>query len=279
MDNDQAHRQLMEFVLAHPRLLVLTGAGISASAGVPTYRDSNGQWQRKPPVQHADFLADLLTRQRFWARNMVGWRFMRDARPSVSHYALAELESLGYVQALVTQNVDGLHQRAGSREVIDLHGRIDRVSCQTCGEETHREDIQQWLEQHNPGFAEQAGSIGPDGDANVDDLDFSRLQVRDCERCGGILKPNAVFFGGSVPSEVVARAASAMQQSDALLVVGSSLMIYSGFRFCRWAEDQQKPIVAINQGTTRADDMLSLKVDMPCDAVLPPLVAALKGGS
>ena len=277
MDTDYACRQLQEFVLGHPRLLVLTGAGISAAVGVPTYRDSNGQWQRKPPVQHADFLADPLTRQRFWARNMVGWRFMRDAHPSKSHFALAELEQLGYVQSLVTQNVDGLHQRAGSREVIDLHGRIDRVSCQTCGKETHREHIQQWLEQHNPEFAIQAGAIGPDGDANVDDLDFSRLRVRDCEQCGGILKPNAVFFGGSVPSQVVARAAEAMQQSDALLVVGSSLMIYSGFRFCRWAEEQQKPIVAINQGTTRADDMLSLKVDMPCDAVLPTLVAAMKG--
>lgn len=278
MDNDQAHRQLMDFVLAHPRLLVLTGAGISASAGVPTYRDRSGQWQRKPPVQHADFLADPLTRQRFWARNMVGWRFMRDARPSASHYALAELENLGYVQSLVTQNVDGLHQRAGSREVIDLHGRIDRVSCQACGAESHREQIQQWLEQHNPGFAEQAGSIGPDGDANVDDLDFSRLLVCDCDHCGGILKPNAVFFGGSVPSETVAKAAAAMDQADALLVVGSSLMIYSGFRFCRWAEVQGKPMAAINQGATRADDMLSLKLDVPCDEVLPVLVAALKAG-
>ncbi|WP_461481027.1 NAD-dependent protein deacetylase [Porticoccus sp.] len=267
---------LEAFSRRHPRLLVLTGAGISAASGVPTYRDRNGQWQRKPPVQHADFLADHATRQRFWARNMVGWRFMRDARPSPSHYALAELERLGFVACLVTQNVDGLHQRAGSNRVIDLHGRIDRVRCQSCGVDYHRETIQQWLEQRNPDFARLAGAIAPDGDAEVDDLDYRSLQVCDCEHCGGVLKPDAVFFGGNVPADAVAEAAAALRQADALLVVGSSLMIYSGFRFCRWAAEQAVPIAAINEGKTRADDMLALKLELPCDALLPPLVAALK---
>lgn len=276
MDTTEAVDRLAEFIRRHPRLLVLTGAGISASSGVPTYRDSNGQWQRKPPVQHADFIADHSTRQRFWARNMVGWRFMRDAQPSVSHRALAELEQQGFVQYLVTQNVDGLHQRAGSDRVIDLHGRIDRVRCQSCGVEYPRETIQQWLEQHNPAFARLAGAIAPDGDANVDDLDYSNVQVCDCEHCGGVLKPDAVFFGGNVPTAVVAQAADALQQADAMLIVGSSLMIYSGFRFCRWAQEQGKPMVAINQGKTRADDMLELKLELPCDVLLPVLAAVLR---
>ncbi len=277
MGTDKALQQLTEFVQRHPRLLVLTGAGISASSGVPTYRDSHGRWQRKPPVQHADFMAERTTRQRFWARNLVGWRFMRDAQPSASHYALAELEQQGVVQHLVTQNVDGLHQRAGSSRVIDLHGRIDRVRCQSCGAEYPRETIQQWLEQRNPAFTRLAGAIAPDGDADVDDLDYSNLQVCDCERCGGVLKPDAVFFGGNVPTAVVAQAADALQQADAMLIVGSSLMIYSGFRFCRWAQEQGKPMVAINQGKTRADDMLALKLEWPCDVLLPALAMVLKG--
>lgn len=276
MKTANALTDLLTFTRCHPRLLVLTGAGISAASGVPTYRDRNGQWQRKPPVQHADFLADHATRQRFWARNMVGWRFMRDARPSPSHYALAALEKMGLVDCLVTQNVDGLHQRAGSTRVIDLHGRIDRVRCQSCGADYHRQTIQQWLEQHNPDFARLAGAIAPDGDADVDDLDYRALNVCDCEHCGGVLKPDAVFFGGSVPTAVVGEASAAMQRADALLVVGSSLMIYSGFRFCRWAAERGIPMAAINQGKTRADDMLSLKLDLPCDALLPPLVKALQ---
>lgn len=276
MRNQDSLFALEAFVRQHPKLLVLTGAGISASSGVPTYRDSNGQWQRKPPVQHNDFLADHAIRQRFWARNMVGWRFMRDASPSQSHRALAELEALGHVQCLVTQNVDGLHQRAGSHRVIDLHGRIDRVRCQSCGVDYHRETIQRWLEQRNPEFARLAGAIAPDGDADVDDLDSRELQVCDCERCGGVLKPDAVFFGGNVPVEVVAEAMDELQRADALLVVGSSLMIYSGFRFCRRAAEQGLPIAAINLGKTRADDMLVLKLEHPSDALLPPLVETLK---
>jgi len=270
---------LEAFVRRYPRLLVMTGAGISAASGVPTYRDSEGQWQRKPPVQHGAFIADGTVRQRFWARNMVGWRFMRDARPSPSHLALAELERLGHLACLVTQNVDGLHQRAGSRRVIDLHGRIDRVRCQGCGATVHRELIQQWLERHNPAFARLAGAIAPDGDADVDDLDYTSLRVCDCEHCGGILKPDAVFFGGNVPAAVLAETEAALARADALLVVGSSLMVYSGFRICRDAAGRGLPVAAINRGKTRADDLLSLKLELPCDVLLPPLVAALDASS
>ena len=253
MTDSKPLQLLADFVHRYPDLLVLSGAGISASAGVPTYRDNAGQWQRRPPVQHRDFVNDHCARQRFWARNMVGWRFMRDARPSPSHIALAGLEALGMIRSVVTQNVDGLHQRAGSRRVIDLHGRIDRVRCLSC-------------------------EVGPDGDAELDDLDYATLQVCECRYCGGVLKPDAVFFGGTVPQQVVAKAAAELQCAEALLVVGSSLMVYSGFRFCRWAASQGKPIAVINQGRTRADELLSLKLTVPCDKLLPALASSLRAG-
>ncbi len=276
MTDNNPLQLLADFVHRHPDLLVLSGAGISASSGVPTYRNSEGLWQRRPPVQHRDFLHDHSARQRFWARNMVGWRFMRDAHPSPSHLALAGMEALGMIRSVVTQNVDGLHQRAGSRRVIDLHGRIDRVRCLGCEALFHREDIQRWLEQHNPSFAQRVGDVGPDGDAELDDLDYSVLQVCECRYCGGVLKPDAVFFGGTVPPQVVAEAAAELQRAGALLVVGSSLMVYSGFRFCRWAVAQGKPIAMINQGKTRADELLSLKLTTPCDELLPALVSRLR---
>ena len=277
MDNEPL-QLLADFVHRYPDLLVLSGAGISASSGVPTYRNNEGQWQRRPPVQHGDFLNNHGTRQRFWARNMVGWRFMRDASPSPSHFALAALEALGMIRSVVTQNVDGLHQRAGSRRVIDLHGRIDRVRCLGCDALFHREDIQRWLEQHNRPFAQQVGGVGPDGDAELDELDYSALQVCECQFCGGTLKPDAVFFGGTVPQQVVAEAAAELQRAEALLVVGSSLMVYSGFRFCRWAAAQGKPIAVINQGKTRADGLVALKLSLPCDELLPALVSHLWSG-
>ncbi|WP_339645123.1 NAD-dependent protein deacetylase [uncultured Porticoccus sp.] len=276
MTDNNPLQLLTDFVHRYPDLLVLSGAGISASSGVPTYRSSEGHWQRRPPVQHGDFLNNHCTRQRFWARNMVGWRFMRDAHPSPSHFALAGLEALGMIRSVVTQNVDGLHQRAGSRRVIDLHGRIDRVRCLGCDALFHREDIQRWLEQHNQSFAQRVGEVGPDGDAELDDLDYSALQVCECRYCGGVLKPDAVFFGGTVPPQVVADAAAELLRAEALLVVGSSLMVYSGFRFCRWAVAQGKPIAVINPGKTRADALVSLKLALPCDELLPALASCLR---
>lgn len=272
---DPPENLLFRFVHQHPRLLVLTGAGISAASGVPTYRDRHGRWQRKPPVQHQDFIRDHSTRQRFWARNMVGWRFICEASPNAAHRALATLEQRGRIQHLVTQNVDGLHQRAGSQKVIDLHGRIDRVLCLSCNSSYRRQDLQHWLEHRNPAFAQLAGAIAPDGDADVDNLDYSNLQVPDCENCGGILKPDAVFFGGSVPGKVVEHAREQLEKADALLVVGSSLMVYSGYRFCQWAQQLGKPIAAINQGETRADDFLSVKLNVSCHRLLPELAKKL----
>lgn len=253
---------------SHRPWLVLSGAGVSAESGVPTYRDKKGDWQRLPPVTHQEFMSNYQARQRFWARNMVGWRFMLSAKPNSAHQALVKLEQLGLVSFIVTQNVDGLHQRAGSRRVIDLHGRVDRVSCMDCGLKLPRGPLQNWLEANNPGYARLSGAIAPDGDADLDQLDYSQLAVPDCEHCGGVLKPDAVFYGDSVPKETVASAQQQLQQAEGLLVVGSSLMVYSGYRFCCWAEQQGKPIVLLNQGVTRADDLATVKDQSSCGIVL-----------
>jgi NAD-dependent SIR2 family protein deacetylase len=250
------------------RWLVLTGAGVSAESGVPTYRNQRGEWQRKPPVTHQEFTGNHQARQRFWARNLVGWRFMSSARPNGAHSALASLDKAGAVSCLVTQNVDGLHQRAGSQKVIDLHGRVDSVSCLSCKLRLPRAPLQTWLEAKNPDFAKLAGAIAPDGDADVDNLDHSTMQVPDCENCGGVLKPDAVFFGDSVPAQRVADAEQQMKDADGLVVVGSSLVAFSGYRFCLWASKQGKPIVIINDGKTRGDELATAKVAGLCGDVL-----------
>jgi len=248
--------------------LVLTGAGVSASSGVPTYRDRNGVWQRKPPVTHQQFMQDYQSRQRFWSRNMVGWRFMSQAQPNYAHRALAELEKCNVLDHVVTQNVDGLHQRAGSRKVTDLHGRIDRVSCMSCGASQSRKDLQSWLEQSNPDYVQLSGHLGPDGDAEIDDLDYSHLVVPNCEKCGGILKPDAVFYGDSLPKQRLAKVEALMQKAQGLVVVGSSLTVFSGYRFCLWAQRQGKPIVILNEGQTRADPIATINYRGPCAPVL-----------
>ena len=250
------------------RWLVLTGAGVSAESGVPTYRNRHGQWQRKPPVTHQEFVGNHQARQRFWARNLVGWRFMSSAQPNGAHQALVGLEKLGAISCLVTQNVDGLHQRAGSEKVIDLHGRVDSVSCISCNLRLPRAPLQGWLESNNPDFAKLAGAIAPDGDADVDNLDHTNMQVPDCENCGGILKPDAVFFGDSVPAQRVAEVEQQMQDAQGLVVVGSSLVAFSGYRFCLWASKQDKPIVIINDGKTRGDGIATATVAGSCGDVL-----------
>jgi NAD-dependent SIR2 family protein deacetylase len=260
--------ETLNLLNAYRPWLVLSGAGVSAESGVPTYRNKQGDWQRLPPVTHQEFMANYSSRQRFWARNMVGWRFMQEAKPNAAHSALVGLQKRGLVSLIVTQNVDGLHQQAGSQQVIDLHGRVDRVSCMSCGLKFPRGPLQTWLEANNPEYARLSGAIAPDGDADIDQLDYRELRVPDCEHCGGVLKPDAVFYGDSVPRETVTAAESAMQQAQGLLVVGSSLMVFSGYRFCRWAQQQGKPIVLLNQGVTRADDLATVKDDNACGLVL-----------
>jgi NAD-dependent SIR2 family protein deacetylase len=272
---DHATLQLRQFIARHPRLCVLTGAGISTSAGIPDYRDEQGEWKRARPVEFEPFMARPEVRQRYWSRSTVGWRFITQARPTAAHRALVQLESRGGVQLLITQNVDGLHQLAGSDRVIDLHGRLDLVRCMQCGDLLPRAELQQLLLANNPAWADLEAGVAPDGDANLDDRDTSTFVVPDCPACGGILKPDVVFFGEPVPRDRVQRAFEGVAQADALLVVGSSLMVYSGFRFAQAAAG--KPIAAVNIGRTRADHLLALKISTPADLALSDLALFLPG--
>jgi len=266
---------LQAFLQDHPRLVVLTGAGISVGSGIPTYRDSQGNWRADEPIKHQEFMNDTVRRQRYWARSVRGWPGVRDARPNEAHRALAGLEERGHIDLLITQNVDRLHQRAGSGRVIDLHGRLDRVVCLQCHEHEPREVTQQRLERDNPGALGGAFEVRPDGDSDVPDADVRRFMTPQCSACGGTLMPDVVFFGGTVPRGRVDDCMSAIDASDALLVVGSSLQVYSGFRFCRRAAEHGKAIALINPGRTRADDLATLRLSAACGPLLSALVANL----
>lgn len=263
---------LADFLERHPRLLVLTGAGCSTDSGIPDYRDTNGDWKRAQPVTYQAFVNTLHTRQRYWARSIVGYRKMRDVRPNDAHRALATLERQGRLDLLVTQNVDGLHQAAGSSNVVDLHGRIDTVRCLACQARVARDVFQAELTRRNPAFAELDALGAPDGDADLNDVPFDTFDVPACAACGGLMKPDVVFFGEGVPPPRVEQVTAAVDATDAMLVVGSSLMVYSGFRFVKAVADAGKPVAAVNLGRTRADDLLALKVEANCAEALRFLV-------
>ncbi|MFC0401233.1 NAD-dependent protein deacetylase [Paraburkholderia rhizosphaerae] len=271
----EALHALHDFVVRYPRLFVLTGAGISTDSGIPGYRDENGEWKRSPPITLQEFLAADASRRRYWARSMVGWPVVADAQPNAAHRALAQLEAAGHVGTLVTQNVDGLHQRAGSANVIELHGSIGAVTCLDCGAQHTRASVQRVLEAENPALLLADAEPAADGDAHLEWHALDTFCVPACTHCGGLLKPSVVFFGESVPRTTVDAASRALDAADALLVVGSSLMVYSGYRFCVWAQKMGKPVVAINLGRTRADPMLSLKIAAPCADTLTALAARL----
>lgn len=265
--------ELRAFLEKYPRLLVLTGAGCSAPSGIPVYRDHNGEWQRSSPIQHQDFVRYEASRRRYWARSLAGWPAVASAKPNGAHQALAELESRGFVKQLVTQNVDRLHQKAGHRNVIDLHGRLDRVVCLACGTFSTRQELQTRLLDANPCHTSNADYLAPDGDAAVPDYAIKNFRIPTCLCCDGTLMPDVVFFGGSVCRMKVAAVNRALEGVDALLIVGSSLMVFSAFRFCRTAAATGKPMAAINLGKTRADDLLELKVEGDCGSTLTELLA------
>lgn len=266
---------LVDFIQRHPRLVVLTGAGVSTDSGIPDYRDLEGAWKRPQPVEFTPFMADARVRRRYWARSMVGWSYFSRAAPNATHHALAALQASGFTGTLITQNVDGLHAAAGSRDVIDLHGRLDVVRCMTCSHRLPRVALQAELSSRNPQWMALSAPIGPDGDVDLALADFAGFDVPDCAACGGILKPDVVFFGEAVPRERVAAAFDALHQAPALLVVGSSLMVYSGYRFAEAAAAGSKPIAAVNLGRTRADHLLTLKLQGPCAHILVPAAAQL----
>ena len=282
---DWSDDQLSRWIARHRRVFVLTGAGCSTASGIPDYRDEHGEWKRRPPVMIQAFRTQDAVYRRYWARAYAGWPRFTAAKPNAAHHAMAAWEAAGTLFHLVTQNVDGLHQRAGSRAVTDLHGRLDTVVCLGCGNRTSREDLQDSIAEANRDWQADA-AIAPDGDADVEASVIASFEPPRCHLCGGQLKPDVVFFGENVPPDRYARAREALAASDALLVAGSSLMVYSGFRFVRAAHDAGLPIAILNRGRTRGDDLAELKVEadvstalrkalatsVPAEAAAPPQV-------
>ena len=271
----RAAEALATFIAEHPRLAVITGAGVSTDSGIPDYRGRDGAWKRPPPMSHQAFMASHAARQRYWARALVGFRALSEARPGAAHRGLAMLERRGYLDTLITQNVDGLHQRAGNRRVIDLHGRAEIVRCMSCDARRMRHDLHTELAASNPHWLALDARVGPDGDADMEH-DFSDFHVPACARCGdGLWKPDVVFFGDQVPAARVLASRAAVSRADALLVVGSSLMVYSGYRFARQAEAEGKPLACLNLGHTRADALYDLKLEAPIGVTLEALARHL----
>ncbi len=266
---------LAALLLEGPALL-LTGAGVSTNSGIPDYRDAAGEWKHQRPVQYRDFVGSASTRQRYWARSLVGWEHFRGARPNLAHHAARALELSGASSLLVTQNVDGLHQAAGSENVVDLHGRLDSVVCLSCRDTLPRDALQVALLRENPEFSVDAATIGPDGDSDLQAFAYDRFRVVDCPACGGVLKPDVVFFGETVPKLRVDRALAALAQSKSLLILGSSLMVFSGYRFVKAAQRLGLPIAIVNRGRTRGDDAALVKLEGDTGEVLSAIAERLE---
>ncbi|MGH3457889.1 NAD-dependent protein deacetylase [Aeromicrobium sp.] len=265
-DPDPADVERMRDVLRDRRWLVLTGAGVSTDSGIPDYRGPGAP--ARTPMTYQQFVSGPDAQQRYWARAHLGWRRMRSAEPNATHHRLAALEAEGRLSGLVTQNVDGLHRRAGHRGLIELHGRLDRVVCLDCGERTSRGRVQRRLDALNPGW-ERDAPVAPDGDVLLEET--GGFVVATCERCGGRLKPDVVFFGENVRKETVEHCYRLTDAAEALVVLGSSLQVMSGLRFVRRARANGVPVVIVNRGATRGDDLADARVDAGCAETLSVL--------
>lgn len=290
------------------RVVVLAGAGCSTESGIPDYRGPDGRRTPRTPIQYLEFVRRAETRRRYWARSAVGWARVASARPNPGHQALARMEHAGVVRGVITQNVDGLHQAAGSRRVLELHGSLAFVRCLECGLRLRRDRVQERIVELNgpgvegghgagrdprvdgdpgvdgdpdagegPGATRTTARAAPDGDAELPDHLLDGFLVPECERCGGTLKPDVVFFGETVPKDRVERAWRLFEEADALLVVGSSLTVYSGRRFTQRAEREGLPIGIVNLGPTRADRAAAVRVEGPTGQVLPRMAERLLG--
>jgi NAD+-dependent protein deacetylase sirtuin 4 len=259
-------------LLAGRRFVALTGAGCSTESGIPDYR-GGGRTGPRNPIQHDAFLRRREVRQRYWARATIGWASFRTAEPNPAHRALAALEAAGPLAGVITQNVDRLHHRAGSRRVVELHGALAEVRCLGCGAGEERDDVQGRLLEANPGWLETASEIQlrPDGDSELPGDLVATFAVVGCRVCGGELKPDVVFFGGTVGEQTMVDAWALFERAEVLLVVGSSLTVYSGFRFVRRARELELPIALVNQGPTRADDLVHTKISAAASEILADL--------
>ena len=266
--------RLHDWIASYHRVFALTGAGCSTASGIPDYRTDDGEWKGRPPVMIQAFRTEAAVYRRYWARAFAGWPRLAAATPNAAHRAFADWEAAGTLVQLVTQNVDRLHQRAGSRAVIDLHGRLDVVSCLNCDDCTSRASLQEAMAVANPAWRAKAVAA-PDGDADIDAALIESFAAPRCHRCGGLLKPDVVFFGENVPRERYDQACEALAGADALLVAGSSLMVHSGFRFVRLAHEAGIPIAILNRGRTRGDDLAGLKIEGDVGATLTAALAAI----
>lgn len=277
LEHQDDHLDTLHRAMAERRFLALTGAGISTSSGIPDYRDSEGVRRGKAPMMYQEFLATPQARRRYWARAMLGWPRVRIAQPNPAHLALATLQQRQRISGLITQNVDTLHDQAGSHDVIELHGSLHRVLCLDCQQRSERDAIQRLMETQNPYLASVDAVQAPDGDTLLDPAFEARFQVPHCPHCNGErLKPDVVFFGENVAQDTAAKAMAAVEQAEGLLVVGSSLMAYSAFRLCKAMVEQGKPVIAINLGKTRGDELLRVKIEASCERLLPLLVERLR---
>lgn len=263
---------LQDFVSRSKRLFVITGAGVSTESGIPDYRSEGvGLYARteRRPIQHTDFLKSAKARQRYWARNFVGWPQFSSHHPNRAHLALSNWERLGKLHWLVTQNVDALHSKAGHQRVTELHGCAHRVVCLGCGALTARSELQHRFTSLNPGWSQEAGGVAPDGDVFLTDEQVQHFRVPGCEGCGAVLKPDVTFFGDTVDRDKVRHVHERLAEADALLVAGSSLQVYSGYRFLLAAHEKKLPIAIVNIGLTRAEHMAWVRLSARCGEVLP----------
>jgi NAD-dependent SIR2 family protein deacetylase len=262
-------------VLAAGRVLVLSGAGLSTESGIPDYRGEGGSLSRHTPMTYQDFVSGAGARRRYWARSHLGWRTFGRARPNAGHRAVAAFGRHGLLAGVITQNVDGLHQAAGTDGVVELHGGLDRVVCLSCGASTPRGELARRLEEANPGFEPVAAAVNPDGDADLTDEQVADFRVVPCARCGGVLKPDVVFFGEAVPPSRVAQCRALVDGAEAVLVLGSSLTVMSGLRFVRQAAGAGKPVLIVNRDATRGDRHAVTRVALPLGAALTAVAGRL----
>nr|WP_250007280.1 NAD-dependent protein deacetylase [Actinoplanes sp. M2I2] len=261
--------------MAEGGVVVLSGAGLSTDSGIPDYRGPSGSARRSTPMTYQAFTRDPIARRRYWARSHLGWRTIGEAFPNDGHRAVAGLQRCGVVGGIITQNVDGLHQAAGAGDVVELHGNLSRIVCLDCGDRTERELLAARLDEANPGFEAAAIAINADGDAELDDTDLDGFQIVDCLGCGGMLKPDVVYFGETVPPERVSRSFELVCSARTLLVLGSSLTVMSGRRFVLRAVKDGIRVAIVNRGVTRGEPYAGLHIDAPLGIVLPHLAAEL----
>ncbi|MFG3683697.1 NAD-dependent protein deacetylase [Micromonospora chalcea] len=267
----EAFEELARLVAAGD-VVVLSGAGLSTESGIPDYRGPSGAARRHTPMTYQVFTRDPLARRRYWARSHLGWQTIARAAPNDGHRAVARLQDAGLLGGIITQNVDGLHAAAGATGVIELHGRLDEVTCLDCGNATGREELHRRLSEANPGFDAQVAHVNPDGDVDLPDEAVTGFRIVDCALCGtGMLKPDVVFFGETVPAPRVADCFALVERARALLVLGSSLTVMSGRRFVLRAARHGIPVAIVNQGVTRGDGYATLRLDAPLGATLSAL--------